>query len=115
MGALSDYVGRRFGVKTRAVVNPLVITGVIPAGITQILRNNPDRLMLLIMNLDTAKMMAAPHANPATNIGVWLDANGGHIALDADTDGELVGQEWWVWSAAGAAVPNIYIIETEAE
>ena len=115
MGALSKYVEKRLGVMTRSVVNPLVDPGVIGAGITQILRNNPDRLMVTIINLDTATMMLAPLPDPAVNIGIWLDANGGSITLVADEDGELVGQEFWVWSLAGAAVPNIYVLETEAE
>ena len=114
MGALADFVDRHFGVKTRSVVNPLVANGIIGAGVTQVLQNNADRLMLTVINLDAAVMMIAPAPAPAVNVGIWLDANGGHMTLVADEDGELVGQAWWVWSAAGAVVPNIYIIETEA-
>ena len=115
MGALAEFVDKRFGCKTRANVNPLVPAAIIGAGVTQVVQNNADRFMLIVINLDAAVMMIAPQPAPAVNVGIWLDANGGFMALDAETDGELVGQAWWVWSAAGAAVPNIYVIETEAE
>lgn len=114
MGALADFVDKRFGVKTRAVVNPLVADGIIGAGVTQVLNNGPDRLMFTLINLDGAVVMVAPTSAPAVRQGIWLDANGGFIVLDAGTDGELVGQAWWVWSLAGNVLPSIYIIETKA-
>ena len=115
MGALADFVDRRFGVKTRAAVNPLVADGIIGAGVTQVLRNNPDRFMFTIINLDAAVVMLAPTSAPAVRQGIWLDANGGFATLDAETDGELVGQAFWVWSLAGNVLPSVYVIETEAE
>lgn len=115
MGALSDYVEKRFGVKTRSVVNPTVANGIIPAGVTQVLHNNPDRLMVTLINLDAAAMRLAPHGAPAAGVGIWLDANGGFVSLTAEEDGELVGFPWWVWSLAGAVVANFFVIETEAQ
>jgi len=111
MGALSDFVERRFGVKTRSVTNP--ITATVAGGITQVLRNNPDRLMYLLVNLDAAEeIYAAWDSEPTNARGVRLDAAGGFLGLAADIDGELVGQELWIYSLGGGA---IYIIETEAE
>lgn len=109
MGALSDYMRKRWGVRTYSVKNPL--TGTVIAGITQILLNNPDRFMVLIVNLDDEDIYLAQDSVPTTTNGIRLDANGGNVVLTADEDGELVGYDWWIYSAGGG---KIYVLETEA-
>jgi len=109
MGALSDYIQKKWGVRTRSVKNPL--TGTVGAGVTQVLRNNPDRFMVLIMNMDDEVNYMAQDPNPASDNGIRLDANGGFMVLTADDDGELVGYDWWIQSVGGGA---IYVLETEA-
>ncbi len=109
MGALSDYMQKRWGVRTRSVKNPL--TGTVIAGITQVLRNNPDRFMVLIINLDDEVNYLAQDSAPSSSNGIRLDANGGSAVLTADEDGELVGYDWWIQSTGGGA---IYVLETEA-
>ena len=109
MGALSDYVQKRWGVRTRSVKNPL--TGTVAAGITQVLRNNPDRFMVTIINLDDEDIWLAQDPTPADDNGILLDATGGFMVLTADADGELVGYDWWIYSVGGGP---IYILETEA-
>ena len=109
MGALSDYMLKRWGVRTRSVENPVTVTAL--AGKTLILRNNPDRLMAAIVNHNTVLMRVAPSIDVDADYGLPLDPSGGFVVLTADDDGELVGYEWYVYSAAGG---TIYVPETEA-
>ena len=111
MGALSDYALKRWGVRTRSIENPVTRTAL--AGKTLVLKNNPDRMMFVIVNYDTVLMRVAPSINVAAEWGIPLDPSGGFAVVTADDDGELVGYEWYVYSAAGKA-DVIYILETEA-
>lgn len=111
MGALSDYMFKIWGVRTRSIENPVTRTA--KAGKTLILRNNPDRMMFVVVNYDTVLMRLAPSIEVAATWGIPLDPSGGFTVLTADEDGELVGYEWYVYSAAGKA-DVIYVLETEA-
>lgn len=109
MGVLADYVKKRWGVASRSVENPVTPTA--GAGITKILNNNPDRFEAVIINYDTVLMRIAPSRNASATFGIPLDPSGGFVVLAADDDGELVGYEWYVYSAAGG---TLYVLETEA-
>lgn len=109
MGALSEYVEERFGVKTRTIVNPVVTTH--PGDVALVARENADRLMLLIVNLSAAAMYLGWDSETSDSRGILIDANGGFVSLVADDDGELVGYEAYVYSAAAG---NIFVVETEA-
>ena len=111
MGALSDYMQKKWGVRSRSIENPVTRTAA--AGKTLILKNNPDRMMFVVINYDTALMRVAPSIDVAANWGIPLDPSGGFAAITADEDGELVGYEWYVYSAAGAT-NAVYVLETEA-
>ena len=109
MGALVDYVLKRWGVRTRSIENP--VTASPGAGVTRILRSNPDRFEAVIVNYDTVLMRVAPSSNVSATFGIPLDPSGGFTVITADDDGELVGEEWFIYSAAGG---TIYVLETEA-
>ena len=109
MGALATYIEKKWGVKTRSIANP--VTDTANAGVTRILRNNPDRFEAVIVNYDAVLMRVAPSKDVSATFGVPLDPAGGFTVISADDDGELVGQEWFMYSAAGG---TIYVLETEA-
>lgn len=109
MGALSEYVLERFGVKTRTVINPVCAS--ILAGAHIVARENADRFALLVVNLDGAAMYLGWDSEVSTTRGILVDAGGGFVSLVADEDGELVGYETYLYSAAGG---NIFVVETEA-
>ncbi len=111
MGALSRFVDKHFGVKTRSIVNPVV--GAVGIGVTNIAQNNPDRLALIVMNISDTDMYAAPDPSPFTDHGILLQNGGGAMSLQADVDGELVGYEWNIYCAAAAKA--IFVLATEAE
>lgn len=111
MGALADYMEKRWGAETHSTENPVTRTAL--AGVTQILLNNPDRFEAIVVNYDGAIMRLAPSRDVAEEWGIPLDADGGFAVLTADEDGEAVGYEWFVWSSLGKA-DVIYVLETEA-
>ena len=111
MGALAEYVQKRWGVPTRSVENP--VTSDAAAGVTQILLNNPDRFEAIVINYDTKLMRLAPSRDVSEKRGIPLEPGGGFAVITADDDGESVGYEWFVWSELGGT-DNIYVLETEA-
>lgn len=111
MGALTEYVQKRWGVPSHTVENPVTVDAA--AGVTQILLNNPNRFEAIVVNYDTKLMRLAPSRDVAAKVGIPLDPGGGFAVITADDDGEAVGYEWFVWSEAGGT-DNIYVLETEA-
>ena len=109
MGALSNYVTARWGAPSHSTENP--VTGTAGAGVTMIARNNADRFELLVVNYDAVLMRIAPSPEVSATRGIPLDPSGGFAVIRADEDAEAVGQEWFVYSAAGGTV---YVLETEA-
>jgi hypothetical protein len=109
MGALSNYLEKKWGVKTRSLENP--VTDTAGAGVTKILLNNPDRFEAIIVNYDSVLMRVAPSLNVSATFGIPLDPNGGFTIITADYDGEMVGYEWFIYSASGG---TFYVLITEA-
>lgn len=111
MGALSEFIDREFGVKTRQLTNPLVDE--VDTGITQVLGNNPDRLAWVIVNLSANLIFLAFDTEVATTHGIRLAANGGTISTTAKEDMELVSMP--VWAIAAADDSDIFVSVVEAE
>ena len=109
MGALANYLEKKWGVPTRSRENP--ITDTAGAGVTRVLGNNPDRFEAIIINYDAVLMRVAPSRAVSATRGIPLDPAGGFAVITADEEGEMVGWEWFVYSAAGGLV---YILETAA-
>lgn len=89
--------------------NTFDITTVI--GIVQLAPNNPDRLMLVVMNLSDTDVYVSPDSIPSAIHGILLQNGGGVMSLSAAIDGELVGYEWNVYCTAAAKA--IFVLETE--
>ena len=111
MGALSRYLEKRFGMPTRHIVNPLGVASVGTTA-TKLLNNNPDRLMLLIINLSANVLYVGFESDVSNTKGIYLVSRGGHLVLVADEDGELVGQEIWVVGSDTST--TLYCVVTEA-
>ncbi len=109
MGVLSDYALKRFGVRTKTTEKVVACVG--DPVRTLVLENNPDRLEAIIINYDGVLMRIAPSVLVSDVRGIPLDPTGGFTVLQADYDGELVGYEWYAYTAGGG---NLYVIETEA-
>jgi len=106
MGALKRFVDDYFKMPTQ--VN--VFDSATIAGATLAAPNNPDRLMLLMMNLSDIDMVVSPDKRPTAAHGILLQNGGGSVSLSAKTDGELVGYEWNVFCTD---VRNLFVLEME--
>jgi len=111
MGKLADYIQKKFGVVTKMNVNPAGVTQ-IGTSLTTVLKNNPDRLMWMLINLGSYDAYIAWDRDVGTAHGVLLSARGGNLVLIADEDVELTGYE--VYGIAPSGATDIYVIEVEA-
>ena len=109
MGALSDFVQRKYGVATR--FNPTSVNTVVAATPTELWRNNPDRLEVMFFNLGANVIYLNVGPTVADDNGIYLGANGGSVVVNAIEDGELVGFPWWGIAAGNT---NIFTAEIEA-
>ena len=110
MGALAEYTKRKFGVQTRSYFNPETDSCLVAA--TVLLRNNPDALAWLLINLGATDLYIAWDRDVGSGHGVKVAANGGSASLSADEDGELVGYE--LFGASLVAPNDVFIVVTEA-
>lgn len=112
---LADLLQERFGVKTRPRRDPL---GVSPIGVASvvILANNPNRLGFVIVNLSAnvvyLDLTNAVNAGAGTEVGLRLDANGGHVSMIWDEDFQMVAWAWWaVATGANTRLAILEVIE----
>ena len=108
MGVLSDFVEAKFGVKT--VYKPTPLNTVVAVTPTPLWVNNPDRLMLVFMNLGANVVYLNTTESVADDNGFYLGPTGGSVVLKAEDDGELVGYAWYGIAAGNT---NIFSAETE--
>lgn len=108
MGA-REFTLKRFGFPTRAVENP-VVAAVGTSALT-VLRNNPDRVFWLVVNLSSNVVYVALARDVSNTKGVRLEAHGGWVKMSVETDGEAVGYE--VFAVATGAASAIYVLEME--
>jgi len=79
---------QKLGFKTRLVVNP--VTDTVGTTSTEILRNNPDRIFWLIVNLSGNNGYVGWDNAVGTTRGLLVAANGGFVSACIEEDGELV-------------------------
>jgi len=79
---------KRLGFKTRLIINP--VTDAVATTATEILKNNPDRVFWLIVNLSGNNGFAGWDRQVSSTRGLLVAANGGFVSANIDEDGELV-------------------------
>jgi len=79
---------QKFGFKTKLNTNPVTSTvGTTP---TEILKNNPDRVFWLIVNLSGNDGYVGWDREVSSSKGLLVPSNGGYVSASAVEDGELV-------------------------
>lgn len=109
--ALAKLIDEKFGVKTRAIVNPVVAS--VGTTAVEILRNNPDRLGFVAINLSINEVYIAPVRDVSATRGIRLNANGGLLTMFYGEDFELVGYAFF--ALASGVGSTIFVMEIEAE
>jgi len=78
---------KRLGFKTRLIVNP--VTDTVATTSTEILRNNPDRIFWLVVNLSANNGYTGWDNLVSATRGLLVAANGGFVSANIEEDGEL--------------------------
>lgn len=108
MGA-REFSIKRFGFPTRPVENP--VRASIGTTSELVLKNNPDRVFFLVVNLSANVVYVALSKDVSATKGIRLDANGGFVSFSAEEDGEAVASD--VYGVATGAASAIYVLEIE--
>lgn len=93
MGAAQDLIEKRFGGLVDAGETPVNQT--LQTTATLILRPDPDRLQIVIVNLAPNHCFVLPGNNPSSTNGIRLNSNGGSVVLNVEDDGPLTTYEWY--------------------
>jgi hypothetical protein len=109
--ALSKLITEEFGVKTRVNENP--VTNSVGTSFVEILRNNPDRLAFIVVNLSANEVYLGLERDVSASKGIRLNANGGILSMTFKEDLATVGRA--IFALASGAGSTIYVQEVEAE
>jgi len=99
----------RLGFPTKPNINP--VTDWVLTTPTQVLKNNPDRIFWLIINLSPNKGYLGWDRAVSSDKGVPLASNGGFVSASIEEDGELVIYE--VFAVLENAAGRFYVVEIE--
>jgi hypothetical protein len=105
--AATEISRERFKGLTFSVVNP--VTSTVGTSATLILRNNPERVMTLIVNQSSYDGYVGFDAQVASDRGILIPSLGGFMILTVEEDGALVTQEVYAISPGGSG--TWYIVE----
>jgi len=99
----------KIGFPSRPIINP--VTDTVATTPTLILRNNPDRIFWLIVNLSTYDGYAGWDTQVSSSRGLLIPANGGYASASIEEDGELVIHEVRAINIGGSGTWMIVEIE----
>ncbi len=104
---LQTLLERRLGVKTRPRLSPAGFQ--IGASIAQVLRQTPNRVAAVIINLSVNELFVSPDGITSATHGIRLSPSGGALTLLWDEDFDMVGYEWN--AIASGAASDVFVLE----
>lgn len=112
-GILSQLIQERFGVTTRTDINPQ--TDSIGTSVTELLRQDPQRLGFTIQNNSSNILYVLPDRGVSATKGIRLGASGGSVSVSYDTDFDVVGEAWYGLGSASSTTMTIiaYVAVTQ--
>ena len=110
MGLLETYMLKKYGVRSQAIINPVVEPGVVGTAPVLVLRRNSNRIGYVISNLSANQLYLGVDSSVSATRGLLLDASGGSATSWIDEDGEFTQRE--VWALATGANSDVYVMET---
>ena len=108
MGQAHELLLRKFGVGIKPESVPA--TQAITANAKRVLKLNPDRVSLTLVNLGNQVAYVHTSQDVSSSLGLYLDKTGGSISMTLDNEGELICSEWWI---VGVGATNVYVLATE--
>ena len=101
--SIHELVDERFGVRTRVNENPETLT--VGTAETLLLRADPNRLALVILNLSGNTLFVKPRGGVTTARGIALSALVGSLSVSMEDDFTLPSLDWFgISTVAGQAV-----------
>lgn len=104
---LKELLEAKLGVRTFTRINRA--TSTVGVSIQQVLRQAPNRVAAVLVNLSVNTIYISPDNVPSATHGIRLGPSGGSLVLKWDEDFSLCGYEWN--ALASAAASDIFIIE----
>lgn len=104
---VETYLAGKFGAPPVSVINQ--ITDTVAVTPTLILKQNPTRLNVLIVNLSVFDIFIAPTEGVSITAGIFIPPSGGTVQFSADDDMILPTLSWYAISSGAGA--KIYTIE----
>lgn len=99
--SVRDLLKARLGTATSPRVNRAASSVAVTT--TQVLRNDPSRASFLFVNLGAFVVFLTPEGVPSSTNGIRVEPNGGALAVEWETDGEVVAWEWRAIAVGGAS------------
>jgi len=100
-----DLIARKLKAYTTSEVNP--VTSSVGTSVTQILREDPARIAVIIINLGAYPLYVGFDPEVSASRGIRVPANGGHFTMFWEEDFDLVANAMWGIAPDGAV--DIYI------
>lgn len=100
-----EFSFREFGGPTYRTERLVTVT----ANPTQVLPNDPNRIMWWLTNYGGAELTVRWSPEIAAGVGILVGAGGGFLQQDIRADGNAVGDELWGIVAAGTS--GVYVVE----
>lgn len=108
-GAAEIYSNKQIdGNTTTNETNPVSVVGIV-----QVVRPDPERTFLLILNLSTNDMYLGLSEEVSASNGILLAANGGFVKMQLVDDFELLINPFYVFSSA--AGNQLYVLQTRRQ
>ena len=82
---------------------------VVGTTMVELVKNDPERIALTIINLGAANVLIAPDNKVSTTRGILLTASGGAVSMDVRSDATLPSRAWYAISAS--AGNDVYVLE----
>lgn len=70
----------------------------VSAAVTEAAAPDPERVLLVLVNLGTVPIFVAPVNTVSSTRGIALSANGGAVTINADDDSTMVSRGWFAIS-----------------
>jgi len=107
VGKLLDLI--REEIKTDVVQYTDRVTTTVGTSVTRILRADPDRVAVILLNLGGNDLYISPDEAPSATRGIYVGANGGSVVMLWNEDLILVGNEWF--GVAPGGTTQIFTVE----
>jgi len=101
-----DLIERELKARITEEVNP--VTSTVGTSVTQILREDPNRIAVVIINLGTNSLYIGFDREVSSSRGILLSANGGSYTAFWKEDFTLCARAMYAIAPAGAV--NVYVL-----